>query len=327
MIRRTILIIGNKTIIILIYIIAFSLMLQGCGNHPEPKQIDSEARYLIINGDDLCKDEETNQAIIKAHQNGILTSTSAMINLEGSAEQLKRIYRENPDLPVGLHLNLTFGSPVAPVNEVPNIINSNGEFYTIDKILKHLPDMPVEEVRKELFAQAELFVSTGVPLDHIDYHHHLAALYIPFFEIVRELAATYKVPVRNPVPTSVYNLINLDGEGGAESEGIRKLIFFGITHPFKSIPLIRNLGPEAYIEQEELLKAEGINTTHWFIDDFYNNASVENFISIIEQLPVGVSEIMCHPGQEHELEVLTSPEIKAVLDSLDIELINWRYFN
>lgn len=302
-------------------------MLQGCGDRPEPKQIYTEDRYLIISGDDLCKDENTNQAIISAYKDGILTSTSAIINLEGSAEQLKRIHKENPNLPVGLHLNLTLGSPVSPIDEVRHITNRDGHFYTVDKILKHLQNMPVEEVRKELFAQAELFVSTGVPLDHIDYHHHVAALYTPFFEIVRELAIAYEVPVRNPVPTSIYNLINLEGKGGAEEAGIRKLLIFGIIHPFKSITMIKNIGPDAFIEQEQLLKTEGIKTTHWFIDDFYNNASVENFISILEQLPDGVSEIMCHPGIDHELEIITNPKIKTVIDSLDIKLITWNYNN
>src|SRR5690606_15595657 len=104
MIRRTVLVIGNLFFIFLIYIITLLLMLQGCGNRPEPKQIYTEDRYLISRGDDLCKDEISNQAIISAYKDGILTNTSAIINLEGSAEQLKRIHKENPNLPVGLHL-------------------------------------------------------------------------------------------------------------------------------------------------------------------------------------------------------------------------------
>lgn len=73
--------------------------------------------------------------------------------------------------------------------------------------------------------------------------------------------------------------------------------------------------------------AEGIKSTNWFIDSFYNNASVENFISILEQLPEGLSEIVCHPGLDKELEVLTNEKVKRTIDNLNIELVSWDFIN
>lgn len=299
---------------------------QGCMDLPDTKEVDSEKKYLIVNGDDLFKNETTSQAIITAYREGILTSTSALINVEGAAEKLKKIHRENPDLPVGIHLNLTSGKPVSRPDEIASLVDKDGSFYPVDEIPKHLPDIPIEEVRKELFAQVELFISTGVPLDHIDYHHHVVALYSPYFEIVRELAVRYEVPVRNPVPAGLYNKITLEGSGGASSAALKKLILFGITHPIKTIPIMKEVGPDELLEQEKLLLQQGIYTSHWFIDDFYNNATTENFISILKQLPEGVSEIMCHPGHGSELEVLTDPHVRHVIDSLNIELTTWNHF-
>lgn len=300
------------------------LILAGCGTPPDPKQVAGD-KYLIVNGDDLCLDAETDQAIITAFKNGILSSTSAFINLPQSVETLQKIHRENPELPIGLHLNLTFGAPVSSTENLSNLVNREGEFYDIDKILRRLPDIPVEEVKMELFAQAELFVSSGVPLDHIDCHHHLAALFTPYFPIVRELALTYDVPVRNPVPVSIYKTISPQTKGGGNSASMGKLLLFGITHPFKTIPMMSKVSPREFIEQERLMYTEGIKSPDWFIDSFYGNATPENFISILQQLPNGVSEIMCHPGMEGEVTVLTHPKVKEAIEIQNIQLISYRY--
>jgi predicted glycoside hydrolase/deacetylase ChbG (UPF0249 family) len=324
MIKQNLPLKGTVTEHVLFFFILFAF-IQGCGTPPTPKTVDSDKRYLIINGDDLCLDERTDEAILEAYHEGILTSTSAFINLPGSVDRLKEIHLENADLPVGLHLNLTLGRPVSDPSDVKGIVDKNGDFYDISKILRHLSKMPVDDVRKEFMAQAALFVSTGVPLDHIDYHHHLAALYTPFFEVVREVALAYDVPVRNPVPASIYKMISLDSQGGGGSSSMKKLILFGITHPFKSLPMMSKIGPEAFIEQEKQMAKEGIKSSDWFIDCFYENASTENFISILQQLPMGVSEIMCHPGMDEELKVLTDGRLKQVTDSLQIELVSWSH--
>ena len=73
--------------------------------------------------------------------------------------------------------------------------------------------------------------------------------------------------------------------------------------------------------------AEGIRSTNWFIDSFYRNATVDNFKSILEQLPVGISEIVCHPGLDQELEVLTDESLKSVIDNLGIRLVSWEFLN
>ncbi len=78
-----------------------------------------------------------------------------------------------------------------------------------------------------------------------------------------------------------------------------------------------------------------------FIGSFFGEPSikqigVENLITILKNLPEGVSELMCHPGivtpdlkssyskqREIELRTLTSPRVKQEVKRLGIELINW----
>ena len=302
----------------------FVLRLLSKGICPPPEaQQNSGKRYLIVNGDDLCRDNATDLAILTAYREGILTSSSAFVNFPHSAERLRTIHAENPELPIGLHLNLTDGPPVSKSGEVKQLTSRDGRFYGIETIMQHLQQIPLSAVRKELQSQIELFISTGVPLDHIDYHFHLAASYTPYFKMVRELALQFNVPVRNPIPFSLYNIIKINSNGGGSRNGIRKLILFGITHPFKTIPLVRKIGPAAFTEQKRLMQEEGIMSTDWFIDGFFNNASTEVFISILEQLPAGISEIACHPGRENEREVLTSHLVNEAIDKLNIQLISY----
>jgi predicted glycoside hydrolase/deacetylase ChbG (UPF0249 family) len=80
-------------------------------------------------------------------------------------------------------------------------------------------------------------------------------------------------------------------------------------------------------------------------DRFYGIAEtgfldLEAFANIIQDLPVGVHEVMCHPGyldadlrhqptrllnqRERELEMLTSQEIRGLIRSSGVELISYK---
>lgn len=310
-------------------IILTSSILTSCrdvpkGDRTSENYVQNNQRFLIINADDLCYDQATNDAIIKCYTEGIVTSTTAYVNFSDSIKLLKETHQQYPDFPIGIHLNITLGKPVLPPEEIPTLVNKKTrEFWNEDQILTHIADMSYEEVKKEIHAQIELFRSSGVPLDHLDYHNHLLALYTPYHQIVREEAARLNVPVRNPVPISSYKKIEVSN-GGGSSAAISKLIIYGMLHPFKSIPMMKKVGVPAFIEQERLTKEMGIKTPDWFVDVFYENSTNETFLSIIKQLPEGVSEIMCHPGSSSkEVEILTDAEVKAQVLAKGIQLVKF----
>ena len=297
-------------------------IFNSCSSVPQ-KEVSADYRSLIINADDLCLDRRTNDAILKCYNEGIVTSTTAFVNFPDSIELLKEVHEQYPDFPIGIHLNMTFGKPVLPPEEIQTMVNKNGDFWNEDQILTHIADIDYEEVKKEIRAQIELFLSSGVPLDHLDYHNHILALYTPFHQIVREIAVEKNLPIRNPVPVSSYRKIKVSS-GGGDSAAISKLIVYGMLHPFKSIPMMKKVGVDAFIEQERKTKEYGIKTPDWFIDVFYENADNETFLSIIDQLPNGVSEIMCHPGSsENEIKILTDPEIKSKIEEKGIVLTDF----
>src|SRR5438093_11276312 len=62
-------------------------------------------RYLIVNGDDFGASRGINRGILEAHQRGILTSASLLVDAPGS-EEAARLGRAAPELSVGLHVDL-----------------------------------------------------------------------------------------------------------------------------------------------------------------------------------------------------------------------------
>jgi len=85
-------------------------------------------KKLIVTADDLGLTRRVNEAIEKAHRQGIVTTASLMVN--GSAfESAVDMLKQNPGLDAGLHLNLTEGAPVSAPAQIPSLANSTGFLY------------------------------------------------------------------------------------------------------------------------------------------------------------------------------------------------------
>ena len=65
-------------------------------------------KYLIVNADDFGASHGINRGIVEAHQRGVLTSTSLLIDTPWSQEAAS-LARTAPDLSVGLHVHLRTG--------------------------------------------------------------------------------------------------------------------------------------------------------------------------------------------------------------------------
>src|SRR5438067_10426812 len=71
----------------------------------------TDAPRLVINADDFGLSAGVNRGILEAHAAGTVSSTSLLVNAPGFADAVRGA-RSAPGLGVGLHLNLTAGSPV-----------------------------------------------------------------------------------------------------------------------------------------------------------------------------------------------------------------------
>ncbi|GGI17335.1 chitin disaccharide deacetylase [Gottfriedia solisilvae] len=145
---------------------------------------------LIVNADDFGYSKGINYGIIEAHRNGIVNSTTMMMNMPGVSHAVD-LAKENPNLKVGIHLVLTCGRPL--LTDVPTLVDQNGFFKKNRDILES--NISLEELEREWTAQVEKFLESGLTLTHIDSHHHVHT--VPkFLPIVQKLSKKYNLSVR-----------------------------------------------------------------------------------------------------------------------------------
>ena len=150
----------------------------------------------IFNADDFGISPGVNQAIVKAHKEGVLNSTSIMINLK-YAPQAVELAGQMPDLNIGLHANLTNEMPVLSRHRIPLLVDERGKFAHgfVDLALLSVlhPRELKRQVKIEVKAQIEKALAAGIKLTHLDSHRHVHM--IPgIFKAFLELQQEYKIP-------------------------------------------------------------------------------------------------------------------------------------
>jgi len=129
---------------------------------------------LIFNADDFGLHARVNEAVERAHGQGVLTAASLMVGSPGMDEAVA-IARRMPSLAVGLHLVLTDGVPVLPAGRIPALVQKNGRFR--DDMAGLGLTLAVSraaraEMAAEIAAQIARFAETGLQPDHINAHKH-----------------------------------------------------------------------------------------------------------------------------------------------------------
>jgi predicted glycoside hydrolase/deacetylase ChbG (UPF0249 family) len=283
------------------------------------------SKQLIVNADDFGVTPDVTSGILTAHQDGIVTASTAMMNFPGTAEALIQAHECYPDLGLGVHLVLTSGPPLLPAAEVSTLVQDNGDFRSLRTFIEAIPQVILDEARAEMRAQIERFLVTGLTTDHIDSHHHITLFHPSLFEIMLDLAAEYGVPIRQPIPESIRAYIEYSTVAN-------------IGHRFHSLLNIstKEEADDFWRTAMSLLANSGVICPDFLIDTFYGtDATLEHLLQIIDNLPTGVSEIMCHPGyvseelrvvssyvsqRQTELAIPTHPVLRAQLAEKGIQL-------
>jgi len=148
---------------------------------------------VILNADDFGRSRQINAAIIRAHQEGVLTSASLMMAGE-AVEDAVALARQNPELAIGLHVVVINGRSVLPPERIPHLVNNQG-FFSNDAVsagVKYFASPRLQnELAQELSAQFECFSKTGLPLSHVDGHLHMH-VHPTVFNRVIDLADQYE---------------------------------------------------------------------------------------------------------------------------------------
>ena len=129
---------------------------------------------LILTADDFGLSNSVNAAVMRAHQQGVLTSASLMVAGDAAAQAVA-LAKATPTLAVGLHVVLASGRSLLPPQAIPHLVDATGKFPG-NPLIAGLRCVATREARAELRleleAQFESFAASGVPLNHVDSHLH-----------------------------------------------------------------------------------------------------------------------------------------------------------
>jgi len=271
----------------------------------------SEPRRLIVNADDFGLSASVNQAVIRAHRDGILTTASLMVNEPGCAEAVK-LAKENPKLGVGLHLTLLFGRSALSPEKIPGLVNSRGEFIgnSVQVGMKYFFKRSLrEQLRAEIHAQFEKFRAAGLPLDHVNGHLHLH-LHPVIFKILMEDSEA--LGIRH---------LRLARDCLACSRRMSRghwlyRISTAVIFEWLSNRARKTLG------QKKIRHAQ---ITFGLLQD--SRVDEEYVLKLLPELPDGDSELYSHPSLDkfkHEFDALVSPRVREQVEKLGIQLIRYQ---
>ncbi|MBN1967181.1 MAG: ChbG/HpnK family deacetylase [Anaerolineae bacterium] len=275
---------------------------------------------LIVNADDFGRSPGITRGILEAHQRGIVTSATVMVNMPDAPDAIQAALETAPDLGLGVHLTLTSGRPALPPEDVPSLVTPDGTFRSINVLWGDGPGWDGADVARELRAQVERFGAlSGRPPTHLDAHQHAAYLHPDALRALLALAAEYDLPVRRPAlgMTQVYSQTTIER------------LLPGVT-PEAASRLAADL-------HAVLADAPPFRAPAYLSTTFYGPTAImgELFV-ILTNLPRdGVTELMCHPGyadglassytagRERELRLLTHPSTHEVIADLGITLLSY----
>jgi hopanoid biosynthesis associated protein HpnK len=271
----------------------------------------SEVRRLIVNADDFGRSKSINSAVIRAHREGILTTTSLMVN-EPAFEHAVALARENPQLGVGLHLTFVCGHSALNAERIPGLVNARNEFsdnpaqagfrYFFQRSLR-------EQLRDELRLQFRRFFETGLPMDHVNGHLHLH-LHPTIFKLLMNDAADLGIQrMRLTFDPFWLNLRLASGNLGYKV--LHTLVFQRLANRARPV-----------------LQRRGVSHTNAVFGLLQNARVDEAYVAaLLNQLPPGDSELYSHPSLHefrNEFEALISPTVQERIQQLGIRLIRYQ---
>ncbi len=148
-------------------------------------------RRLIINADDFGLSESVNRAIDECMRLKYISSATLMVNMDSSYDAVELAKQHDYMDRVGLHINLTEGSPLT--NEMKNNRRFtdefgmfNGQFHRETRSRIHISKFDKHCVKEEIRAQIIKYKKlVGIEANmHIDSHHHVHTDWAVFSSIL-----------------------------------------------------------------------------------------------------------------------------------------------
>ena len=256
-------------------------------------------RQVIFSADDFGLTESVNEAVERAHRDGILTHTSLMVAAPAAADAVRRA-RSMPGLKVGLHLVVIEGPAVQPPSAIPDLVDAEGQFPS-DQLRIGINYFFRPRIRRQLAAeiraQFQAFADTGLTLDHANAHKHMH-LHPTVGAMMLKIGREFGLPsIRIP------------------AEPPRTMRRLGVPQSF---------GASVLYTWTELLRSQarkaGVATNnHCFGLAWSGHMTADRVRALIEVLPKGNSEIYFHPATERDAvlrRLMPDYEHEAELEAL-----------
>jgi chitin disaccharide deacetylase len=267
-------------------------------------------KKLVINADDFGMSTEVNEGIKQGIRAGVLTSVSVMANMPFFDDAV-RFLKKHPKVKVGLHLNITEGKSLLWPAKASTLLREDNYFYSLPVVAVRLltSQTSLKEVRQEMVAQFEKLKATGLPINHIDSHHHIH-LFPSLFRIVWEFAQANQVKTLRCRKFSFSNLTN----GIKLFPNLKQLLIICLS-------LYCNV---RFYKARDMFSNNSIYDLNW-----EKTISEAKFLRILNELPDGVTGIICHPAvmskegnrkflasRYHCLQLMLKPKIRQKIHSI-----------
>jgi hopanoid biosynthesis associated protein HpnK len=280
-------------------------------------------RRLIVNADDFGLTSGVNEGIVKAHRQGIVTSSTLMA-CGAQFEHAVRLAKEHSALSVGCHVVLVDGVPMLSPDEVSTLLDNSGPrfrqsivSFAMRATTKRLNE---DQIAAEVTAQILKLQSAGIQVSHLDSHKHTHMFPVALRGILKAAERCGVRAIRNPFEPLII--------ASASSGSWKRQFQLGMLRRYRGT--FRN----------ELARA-GMATPDGCIGVIATGGlTAQVFEALIRNLPQGTWEFVSHPGyndpelrsvatrlresRENELEILTAPGIRTLLENARIELISYR---
>jgi chitin disaccharide deacetylase len=267
----------------------------------------SMQKRVIVNADDFGFSPGITEGILRAHREGVVTSTTIAANMPAAEDAVRRL-AEAPDLGLGVHLNACQGPPLS--SEGKRLAGADGQMrWTAPRLFARcLVPGTLGAIEAEFDAQIRWVLDHGLRPTHLDSHRHVHG-FPPVFLRVVKLARRYHIPfVRWPRE-------RLLGGGWPAAAKQRRVV--------RGLRLCSFLNRPFGLELRGTLGTWGIAHT--------GRIDAAWLVLAAERLAPGVTEIMTHPGLVDDLEPATSRlhasrqiEMNALCDGRVRETFNAR---
>lgn len=260
-----------------------------------------------MSADDFGLSESVNEAVERAHRDGILDTASLMVTGSAVADAVRRAQRL-PDLRVGLHLVVVEGTAALP-GGLPHIVDAAGRFPSNQARLGvkyFFHPLARRQLAMEVRAQYRAFAATGLRLDHANAHKHMH-LHPTVGDLLIRIGLEFGLTAMR-VPAEPPHVMRACGE----AQGLGAHALYGWTK------LLRSQGRRA-----------GLLMNDWaFGIAWSGHMTAARLMRLAPHLPPGLSELYFHPattpsaamtalmpGYEHEaeLDALLDPAVYQAL--------------